>query len=183
MKIIGHHTCSSTGTIQEIEQNGPFLSTHIQEDSKQHKFLGTGYYFWDNNLKMAHVHGQNNYKRKYYIFEADLNMVEDWFLDLAGNRIDMLHFQAIMDRLIENDVTKKDWTLAHFIEFLKTKEIFLYRAIRTIDTSAIPKEVIKFVANRDKFTNLHPVFIVCLLDNGMDIINSFKHIKTFPNHG
>jgi hypothetical protein len=167
MKIIGHHTCSKTGNIQEIEAVGPFISTHIEADSQSHKFLGTGYYFWDNNIGMAHSHGQKNYRRKYYIFEAELNVEDDTFLDLAGNRIDMIHFQEIMSILSEVEETK-NWTLAHFIEFLKRKGQFSYRAIRAMDTSIDPQEILKFVPDRSNFINLNPIFIVCLLDKQSD---------------
>lgn len=177
MKIIGHHTCNKTDNIQEIEIAGPFFSTHIENDPIHQKFLGTGYYFWDNNIGMAHSHGQKNYKRKYYIFESELNLIEDSFLDLAGNRIDMIRFQDIMTKLKEAEETQ-DWTLAHFIEFLKRKKMFPYRAIRAVDTSIDPKEVIKFVPDRRNFINLNPIFIVCLLDKQADLIYSFKHIKT-----
>ncbi len=183
MKIIGHHTCSSNGLITEIEKQGPFASTHIDEDQKKHKFLGSGFYFWDNNVNMAHAHGQKNYKRKYFIFEAELNLLDDWFLDLAGNRIDMIRFQEIMSKLKEIDINTQNWTLAHFIEFLKSKEKFPYRAIRAIDTSIDPKDVVKFVSDRSNFINLNPIFIICLLDKEQDIILSFKHIKTFPSNG
>lgn len=182
MKIIGHHTCRKEGTIEEIEENGPFLSTHIENNPQEHKFLGTGYYFWDNNINMAHAHGQKNYKRRYYIFEASLHVDEDNFLDLAGNRIDMLNFQEIMTKFHQNDERTKDWTLAHFIEFLKIKGIFPYRAIRAVDTSIDAKEVIKFVLDRRNYINLNPIFLICLLDKQKDLIHAFKHIKTFPTN-
>lgn len=183
MKIIGHYTCSQEGSILEIEKDGPFLSEHTEKDFEKHKFLGTGYYFWDNNIGMAHAHGRYNYRRKYYIFEAALNMDENIFLDLAGNRIDMLWFQEVMAKLKEVDVSTLSWGIAHFIEFLKSKNQFPYRAIRAIDVGAKPKELIRFVPDRENTTNLNPIFIVCLLDKGEDLIQSFKHIRTFPENG
>ncbi|MDR6564387.1 MULTISPECIES: hypothetical protein [unclassified Arcicella] len=182
MKIIAHHTCSSDGDINLIELNGPFLSTHVENEPNQYKFLGTGYYFWDNNLGMAHSHGQNNYKRRYYIFEAALTLDEDILYDLAGNRIDMINFQEIINKLQAFEETK-NWGIAHYIEFLKRQGMFPYRAIRAIDTSINPKEIFNFVPDRKNFTNLNPIFIVCLLDKENDLIKSFKHIKTFPNNG
>jgi hypothetical protein len=181
MKIIGQHTCSKTDNIQVIEQSGPFLSIHVDTDEQQHKFLGTGYYFWDNNIGMAHAHGQRNYKRKYYIFESELHLETASFLDLAGNRIDMLFFQELMEQL-KTIVDTGNWTLAHFIEFLKRHHQFPYRAIRAIDSSINPKEMLKFVPNRPNSINLNPVFIVCLLDNRKDMIKSFNHLKSFPDH-
>jgi hypothetical protein len=180
MRIIGHHTCSKQGAITDIEKQGPFLSTYISEDIKQHKFLGTGFYFWDNNIGMAHAHGQKNYKRKYYIFQAELELESEIFLDLVGNRIDMLWFQEIMKRF-EHIKEAENWTIGSFIEFLKRLGIFTYKAIRAIDNSIDPKEVIKFIDTRDNFTNLNPVFIVCLLDNNDAMLKSFTHFKTYPD--
>ena len=179
MRIIGHHTCSKQGTISNIEKQGPFQSTYVAEDRRQHKFLGTGYYFWDNNINMAHAHGQKNYKRKYHIFQAELELETDIFLDLVGNRIDMLWFQDIMKRF-EHIEEVENWTIGSFIEFLKQKGLFDYKAIRAIDNSINPKEMIKFVDNRDNFTNLNPIFIVCLLEISDKIMKSFSHLKTFP---
>ena len=183
MRLIGHHTCDQEGTVQEIEEHGPFLSTHVDDKANQHKFLGTGYYFWDNNIKRAHIYGQSTYRRRYYIFESKLDLDENQFLDLAGNRIDMIHFQEIMEKLREAISGTKDWTLAHFIEFLKKKGAFQYRAVRALDINAIPAKGIKFVADRENYTNLNPVFIVCLSDTGSDIVNTFRHLKTFPDNG
>lgn len=181
MKIIGQHTCSKTGNKDSIEQTGPFLSIHVESDKHQHKFLGTGYYFWDNNIGMAHAHGQRNYKRKYYIFEAELHLAKEIFLDLAGNRIDMLFFKDMMERL-DRMMDTTDWTLAHYIEFLKRNNKFPFRAIRAIDNSINPRDIVLFVQNRPNFTNLNPIFIVCLLDKQVDILKSFKHLKTFPDN-
>jgi hypothetical protein len=179
MQIVGHHTCSKQGTIADIERQGPFLSTHVAADTKQHKFLGTGYYFWDNNIGMAHAHGQRNYKRKYYIFQAELELETEFFLDLVGNRIDMLWFQAVMQRF-EHFKEAENWTLGSFLEFLKRKGFLPHKAIRAIDNSIDAKEIVQFVENRPNFTNLNPVFIVCLLENNSKFIKSFTHFKTFP---
>ena len=179
MRIIGHHTCNNQGTISEIEKQGPFLSIHLAGDETQQKFLGTGYYFWDNNIGMAHAYGQKIYKRKYYIFQAELELETDDFLDLVGNRIDMLWFQEVMKRF-EHIKDAQNWTIGSFIEFLKRKGIFTHKAIRAMDNSIDPKEMIKFVDNRPNFTNLSPIFIVCLLEKNDIIIKPFTHFKTFP---
>lgn len=180
MKIIGHHTCSRKGSISVIEKEGPFLSKHVIDNPENHKFLGTGYYFWDNNIGMAHSHGQKHYRRKYFIFEAELDLEESSFLDLAGNRVDMIFFQKLIKKLNDANPETRSWTLAHYIEFLKAQGKFPFRSIRAIDTSIDPKEVLKFVPDRRNYINLNPIFIVCLTDKEDDLIVSFKHIKTFP---
>lgn len=182
MKIIGHHTCSSTGEIHKIEAQGPFFSIHDENEPGKHKFLGSGYYFWDNNIGMAHSHGQKSYKRKYYIYKAILNLPDDDFLDLAGNRIDMMNFIEIINKMLENCSLVEGWTIGHFIEFLKVKGLFNYKAIRAVDAGAHLLNRYKFVPNRDNYTNLNPVFIVCLVDEhkSSDLIESFTHFKTYP---
>lgn len=179
MIVTGHHTCSSVGNLTKNDIKLPFLSEHIESEPSKHKFLGTGYYFWDNNIGMAHSHGQNNYKRKYHIFEAKINSFDKSFLDLAGNRIDMLFLENFIKICNVKNKETINWSLAQFIELLKTVNKFPYRAIRAIDTSFKPKKVIKFISSRDSYINLNPIFIVCLQDTKSDLIHSFKHIKTF----
>ena len=186
MKIVGHHACANKGeNPQVIEFQGPFFSEHVEGNSRQYKFLGSGYYFWDNNKGMAHAHGQANYRRKYHIFEGEIVIEEDTFLDLAGNRIDMLHFQELMARLHQEIKESKTWGIAQFIAFFQKKNLFPYRAIRAVDTNSKPKEkdLVFFVPDRTNIINLNPIFILCLLDTKTDMLISFKHLVTFPNNG
>lgn len=190
MRILGHHTCDSKGDISdiaEIEAHGPFLSYSNQ-------LLGKGYYFFDDNITLAHNHGYNRYKRKYHIFEAELQLDENIFLDLVGNRGSMKYIQAMMQELAQ--YTKDKWTLGNLIEFLKQKNKeaidigmpirpFPFKAIRALDNSVQDDDEkskkikedyrIYFNPQENKYINLQPVFIVCLLENDTSIIRSFKH--------
>jgi hypothetical protein len=82
------------------------------------------------------------------------------------------------------------WKLGSFIEFLKLKHqtkdfegLFPYKAIRAFDSN-IQSEKIKeepkiyFFEGKDKFININPIFIVCLLRIDWSIIKSFKHRHT-----
>ncbi|MDD2582996.1 MAG: hypothetical protein PHR66_13485, partial [Desulfuromonadaceae bacterium] len=60
MKTIGHHTCSKKNGKAFILENAPFLSEY-NETGKVLKFLGTGYYFWDDNIEMAHNWGRSHF--------------------------------------------------------------------------------------------------------------------------
>lgn len=200
MRILAHHTCDSKGDISdiaEIEAHGPFLSTHTEPHKP--KMLGTGYYFFDNNIDVAHAHGKNRYKRNYHIFEAELQLDENIFLDLVGNRQDMKYIQAMMQELAQ--YTKDKWTLGSLIEFLKQKNKeaidigipirpFPFKAIRALDYSVRDDDErskkikedykIYFNSQENKYINLQPVFIVCLLENDKSkndksIVQSFKH--------
>lgn len=200
MKIIAHHTCENKGEIKDIELNGAFLSTNIDGNITNQKLLGTGYYFFDNNITMAHAHGKNRYRRKYYIFEAELNLKEDDFLDLVGNRTDMIWIQDVKKRF-EPHLKDNQKKLGAFIEFLKQKNsskefkgIFPYKAIRAIDNSVNTDKIkedqkihleevadeskMYFIEGKDKFINLQPIYTLCLLELDKSIFTSFKHIYT-----
>ncbi|MVM34386.1 hypothetical protein GO755_30420 [Spirosoma sp. HMF4905] len=182
MRIIGYHTCKKEGKIEEIEASGPFWSTHEPDDPAKHKFLGSGYYFWDNNKGMAHSYGKATYRRKYYIFEAELKLTEENFFDLVGNRIHMLAFMELVEKFKANYEASERWPVGAFIEFLKSKGIFPYKAIRALDSSIGIREITKFdfASQHDAFTNLSPIYIVCLLELDNTILTSFKFNTEFP---
>jgi hypothetical protein len=183
MQITGHHTCKKTGNPAEIKK--PFFASHGSEESDK-KFLGSGYYFWDNNIGVAHWWGQKNYQKKYYIFEGNINATKGIFLDLVGNRDHILLLQEMMQLLMPyNTAPDKKWKLGNFIELCKSLEqkqeykgIFPFQLIRAVDSTFEPKEKIEFIEGNKHFLNLNPVFIVCLLDLSPQILSSFKHIRT-----
>lgn len=185
MVIIGHHTCARRGSPEEIEKNGPFPSKHEDENPKNHKFLGSGYYFWDNNLGIAHWWGKTHYNEGYYIFQGKIRIKTDIFLDLVGNRIDMIWLEEMMSRLSESSEEPKKWELGKFIELLKRldskdgpyKGLFPYRAIRAIDYKFDRDEGYKFVEEQKSFTRLKPVMMICLLDLGEDMLECFSLYK------
>jgi hypothetical protein len=218
MRIIAHHTCDLKGDITKIEADGAFLSEHLEnsendpekpendpEKHKKHKMLGTGYYFFDNNITMAHAHGKNHYNFSYYIFEAELHLHEDNFLDLVGNRISML-WLLDMKKNILNDpklppnskVSMEQWKLGQWLEYFKIIGVFPYKAIRATDHSYKIKKItptvqavqhieeseeevkheIGLMPNSEKFINLQPTYSICLLEKDPTIIRSFKYLHT-----
>jgi hypothetical protein len=184
MRIIAHHTCDSKGEKGLTEIVGPFLSIHNEESPKM---LGTGYYFFDNHKVAAHTHGKNRYKRQYHIFEAELILTEDIFLDLVGNRIDMIWFQEMM-KFFRPNLKDREWRVGHFIEFLKKKDAFPYKAIRAVDSSIdvedlkneVDKAEVYYFEGKKKFLNISPIFTICLVQNDNSIIKYFKHIHSNP---
>jgi hypothetical protein len=180
MRIIGYHTCRKEGKKEDIEAKGPFLSIHEPNDPAKHKFLGSGYYFWDNNKGMAHSYGKSTYARKYYIFEAELRLSEENFFDLVGNRIHMIAFIELMEKFKANYEESEHWPLGAFIEFLKAKGLFPYKAIRALDSSIDVRERISFASQHKAFTNLSPIYIVCLLEHDKDILTSFTFNTEHP---
>jgi hypothetical protein len=180
MKTIGHHTCSKKNGREYVEKNAPFHSIH-DETNNALKFLGSGYYFWDDNIEMAHYWGHMHFHCNYYIMECQLHLESDIFLDLVGNRSHLRYFKQLIQKFEEYGFSRSKWTIGAFIEFLKSKEkdmpgIFPFKAIRAIDNSVAPKNknTIQFVDNKPNYTNLDPRLVICLIEKNDVILHSKK---------
>lgn len=171
MKLTVHHTCSRDGDLEHIKKEAPYYSTHDEQDN-QFKFLGAGYYFWDDNISVAHWWGSKRYQRKYLIFESEIEAKGNWFLDLVGNRRSM-KWMLEMIQLLEESYGKT-FTLSEAIELLKLKGEFNFRVIRAADIYFEAKDIQHFVPANDHFTNLNPVYIVCTIDKTPDLLVSFN---------
>lgn len=180
MKTIGHHTCSKKNGNAFVLAYSPFLSEY-NESGKALKFLGSGYYFWDDNIEMAHNWGRVHFHCNYYIIECELHLKSEIFLDLVGNRSHLRYFKQLIKKFEEYGFSRSKWTIGAFIEFLKSKEkdmpgIFPFKAIRSIDNSVIPKNknTIQFVDNKPNYTNLDPRLVICLIEKNDVILQSKK---------
>lgn len=176
MKTIGHHTCKKSGSKSHIIRNAPFLSKYSPNSGKI-PFLGAGYYFWDNNLDMAEQWGRLNYQNKYCVVEGELTLNKPTFLDLVGNRGDIIYFRELIHQFSNNGYPKSNWTLGKFIEFLKNLErnytkykgIFPYNVIRAVDNSnkhKLQQHSFIFVKKKGAYTFLDPRIIICFTDQG-----------------
>jgi hypothetical protein len=178
MKTIGHHTCSKKNGRKYVLKNAPFFSQHDKKKNAL-KFLGSGYYYWDDNIEMAHYWGKTYYHKKYFIVESNLNLPEGIFLDLVGNRRHLRYFRELISKFEAHEFGRPKWTMGVFIEFLKTKEkdvpgIFPFKAIRAVDIK-VPrknKSTIKFVDNKPNVTNLDPRLVICLTEKNSVILQS-----------
>jgi hypothetical protein len=183
MKIIAYHTCEAKGDVKEIEKNGAFKSTSSTYKSigkKSHKLLGDGYYFFDNHKNMAHNHGHKRYNRKYYIFEAQLEIKQEEFLDLVGDRMSMEWLLNVIRRFKEEGFNVENMKLGELIELLKDLSEFPFKAIRVSDSNILLDKVkddykLKFFEGKDSFVNLRLVYTICLLHLDKSIVLNFKH--------
>jgi len=183
LKTIGHHTCKKEGSKEKVLKEAPYIAEYNYEKDKL-QFLGTGYYFWDNNIKMAQFWGKNHYNNNYYILECDLNLEKPYFIDLVGNRGDILYFYKLINTFKKNDSYDKKWTIGHFIEFLKNKNneidgIFPFKAIRAIDFKPTKKKkfIFNFTRKRNNYTFLNPKIIICLIQKNNVILQSKRLIE------
>ncbi|MFV0313019.1 MAG: hypothetical protein ACK5KN_15405 [Dysgonomonas sp.] len=173
MRTKGHHTCTKNGGREHVEKESPFFAKH-DPDKKKYQFLGSGYYFWDDNIELAKVWGYSHCKNDYFVVEIDIELTEDTCLDLVGNRRHMMFFAAVMEKLRkEKGISKSEWTISQCIEFLKrlSKDnisIFPYKIIRAIDyNDDFKQKVAKFVKDKGNFTTLSPKMVICVIEKKM----------------
>ncbi len=132
----GHHTCSAFRNEAVAKERAPFKSCCSEGKSP---FLGEGFYFWDDNIEIAHWWGKTHYNNKYTILQYDFTLEGDSFLDLVGSRQDIYILLGLRKKLIERgDVEEKDLSVSKCIELLKkiernTPGVFPYTIIRAMD--------------------------------------------------
>lgn len=168
MKTLGHHTCSTINGKEYVRTHAPFLAGNQRGGKVQ--FLGTGYYFWDDNIEMAHRWGDLHFKGNYCVLEFELNMPENIFLDLVGNRRHMHIFLAMALKIQSQFKSSAKMNIGEIIELLKrfstdNPEIFPYKIIRAVDL--MPKDEQSkwyFVPSKQNYTLLNPRIIICLLE-------------------
>jgi len=178
LKTIGHHTCKQDGGKEHVFEEAPFSS----ETGKRIPYLGSGYYFWDNNEKQAHWWGRKHYQGKYYILVAELGFPHNIVLDLAGNRDHIKFIEKLAsitkDRLKESN----HWGLARFIEYFKrgrhykldyVEKFFQYKVIKAREVRK-PKEQssIKFVDRTRDVLDFDPLLFYCLMQT-----DTLRYIK------
>jgi len=172
LKTIGHHTCKADGGTDFVLKNAPFRS--LKKRGGDFPFLGEGYYFWDNNIERAHIWGKQRYNKKYYILECGIELTGDTFLDLVGNRADMIWFSYLYHKLSAEFDKGQHWHIGDFIELLKKlhignqyKGIFPWKIIRVVDlakTGHVKQDPLKFVHQKRNYTDLSPIIVICIYD-------------------
>lgn len=186
MKTIAHHSCNINGGIKHVEINSPFFAEHKVEEEK-YQFLGSGYYFWDNNLELAKKWGEFHYNNKYYIFEFKFDIKVDTCLDLVGNREHQFFFKKMFD-IYEKETgdNKEDWSICQCIEFFKTlrkknSKIFPFKMIRAVDllnhTKYKQQFQMKFVKTKKNYTIINPKMVICVMSE-QDVPQAKKLVFT-----
>jgi len=175
LKTKGHHTCLYNGDRESVLRNSPFLAEYKPKEGKM-QFLGTGYYFWDNNLELAKVWGKHHYNGKYAVIEVDFDLKSDSCYDLVGNRSHQIDLAERLNKLSVNSGSNKTkkWTLSQFFTFIRkfavsNRDIFPYEMIRAIDLLNHKKyekvhELILFTEDKDNYTVINPKIVICVFD-------------------
>ncbi len=95
--------------------NAPFLSMG------QLAFLGKGYYFWEDNVDLAHWWGDVHCNSEYVICEGSIHVDEDKFLDIVGNTRHHRYLRDMKARFKNEFIREfetEDVPLATLIEYL-----------------------------------------------------------------
>lgn len=175
LKTIGHHTCLKDGGEDFVLQKSPFYAEHNPAQGK-HQFLGSGYYFWDNNLELSKVWGKNRCGNNYFVIEIDIDLLSENCYDLVGNRNHQIHLMnALKEYEAELGVDKsKEWTLNQCISFLKElsnvdEQIFPYKLVRAVDLLnheqyKEAQKLIKFTSEKGNYTIINPKIVIFAFD-------------------
>jgi hypothetical protein len=167
-----HHACDCAGGPEYVLREGPFFSAY-DENTMRKPFLGSGYYFWDDNLDMAHKWGRIHYQNNYFVLEAKCRIPSDLVLDMVGNRQDLRFFCRCLDLFKNYGHAREDWSVSQIIEFMKQlsmgsetfRDIFPFQAIRAVDHSAreAPHERMKFSNDQERgqYMLTNPRILVC----------------------
>lgn len=167
METIGHHTCSQDNGEGYVLQNAPFRSQQNEQINKL-PFLGSGYYFWEDNFPMAEFWGNVHYNGNYYILEIVLRIEPEKYFDLVGDRAQQKHFEELI-KMLQTKLPPQKWKMGYFIELLKKLNaaepgIFPFEAIRAVDnTSGHKDQKLYFSSLEQKFVILNPKYIICFL--------------------
>lgn len=178
--FLGHHACKMDGGKKFVRKNAPFLS-EFRNGQSNNPFLGSGYYFWDDNLEAAEFWGNRHYKGKFYILKANIVVEDSLFLDLVGNRSDMKYIAEAAKMFQDYKELGANWTLAEFIELLKKQNkssefqgIFPFEVIRAIDSFAAKNKQNprQFVNKKNNYTLLDPRIIICVVSKNKSILQN-----------
>jgi len=169
LKTVGHHACKQTGGYSSVLENSPFYAEHNPGNNK-YQFLGSGYYFWDNNLELAKSWGKSRCNNDYYVVEIDFELTSENCFDLVGNRNHQIYLLKMLDILKKETGHDKNktWTLNQCVEFLRklnreNDNVFPYKLIRAIDLhnhTVKAQRSIKFIENKENYTIINPKLVI-----------------------
>ena len=102
------------------------------------------------------------------ICQAEVNINEDDYLDLAGNTEQMDLFRKFCET-IEYRIDKQ-LMLSQIIEYLKSKNQFPYKAIRAHSINCGEGDSyfrLKFIEEKSSYINLMPAFQICVINRAL----------------
>ncbi len=115
-----------------VENNGPFPC------KKENAWLHNGYYFWDQDIDVAHWWGEKGYNGSYIICESYFQYDIKFCWDLHNEHTAREEFRLIAKEVKTRGVNnKKEVKVRDIIEYLQKKNMFKYHAIRLAGMNSI----------------------------------------------
>lgn len=117
-----------------VEQRGPFICRHPSA------WLGSGYYFWDGAIELAHWWGREGagHYRGYIICRSTYILDEERCFNLVDNSEHQAQLVEARQLLIEEGLAKHNvTTVARCIEFLRETNVFKFEATRAFGINSI----------------------------------------------
>ena len=176
-----YQTLEDRGFADTVERDGPFLCR------EKGAWLGRGYYFWDEDIKLAHWWGMQTTNGAYIICEAKAK--KDRTLWDLLDPIHVKEFRLLVHEIIELKVATEDEVIvSSVINFFREKGKFPYTAIRAIAHNSFGNEfyrwvgnnAVKFHSKRNAYLDLHPLVQVCLMEKTALSLHNFCVV--YPSH-
>lgn len=179
-KVLLHHTCKQDGGEDYVLKNAPFFAEENQQMNKG-LFLGSGYYFWEDDIKQARYWGKVHYNNQYYIVAFECEIDEDFLLDLNSREgqkefFELCNLYIQKAKRIKRNINKI--YLNVFFNSLFEDKFgieFVYKAIKVKDQFASSKREKEFLftSNKPNCTYLGGVyFYLFKRKEDMKVINN-----------
>ncbi|AWB66189.1 hypothetical protein C2869_06955 [Saccharobesus litoralis] len=146
-----YQACERTGGAKGVKSGMPF---HSEKNDRQ--WLGAGYYFWKEDVDLAHTWGEKSVKgTDYAITEHELNFDENELLDLIGSPLDIKCFIELIDdwKTYTNKTFGnhgKKATVSKIIQYFKRLDAFPWKGV-----AACHDTTISDAGGRHKFIDLN----------------------------
>lgn len=115
-----------------VEENGPFPC------KRKNAWLHNGYYFWDQDIGVAHWWGDEGYHGDYIICQSSFKYDIRQCWDLHNEHGAREEFRAIAKGIEKRNINRgKRLKVRDIIEELQNKGIFGYKAVRLAGNNSI----------------------------------------------
>lgn len=164
-----YQTISNNGTKEYIEKFGPIYS-------REHTWLGNGYYFWEGAIELAQWWGRVHYLNDYIVCEATADFEKEDMFDLFGSTSDLKVFRDIANEL-KDKFRFQELTVSAVLTEMRKLPSFNFSVIRATSNHIIDSNVIKFVEDDRHVLYMLPAVQICF--SNRKYINNY-HVIYFP---
>lgn len=182
MNLTLYQTLENRDNPEEIENEGPFPCDRLDA------WLGTGYYFWDSHIELAHWWGIKNPKIEEYIICSALVTKSEKLFDLLEGAFRKQLTEAARMILEDGLATIEDLIVPDIIDYLYEEGVFNdYEAIRAYGVDSLSEEKspdsvlrFKFSYKTIAYLDMLPPIQLCLFKRKSLSLRNYKVV--FPDY-